>query len=168
MPLTEEQKKRVSAARHKAFTIYEGAKVPHRSCGIALAETFNVATAPYQALRKGGVTGCGECGAIVAGRLVLGEYFGDPDPTGPVTAQLKQAIEVYERLWKERVNRRDAQGTSVVCNTLTGQFERFKSPQRHSFCTDLASTIAEVTAEAILVTGGSFEVTPIPDLDHKS
>ena len=32
----------VAAARRKAFILYEGRQVPHRSCGIALAETFNV------------------------------------------------------------------------------------------------------------------------------
>ncbi len=168
MALTETQKKLVAAAREKAFTIYEGGKVSHRSCGITLAETFNLATAPYQALRKGGITGCGECGAIVAGRLVLGEYFGDPDPTGPVTAQLREAIAVYERLWRDRIDRRDARGNDVVCNTLTGQFEVFKSPERHSFCTDLASAVAEVCAEAILAAGGTFDVTPIPDLKKDS
>ena len=168
MPLTEDQKRRITAARDKAFTIYEGATVAHRSCGIALAETFNVPTPAYQALRRGGITGCGECGAIVAGRLILGEYFGDPDPTGPVTPQLKEAIAIYERLWKERVDRQNAPGTDVVCNTLTGQFEVFNSTPRHSFCTELAATVAEVCAEAILTAGGSFEVTPIPDLDGES
>ena len=54
-------------------------EVPHRSCGIALAETFNLATTPYQCLRNGGITGKGECGAIKAGELILGEYLGDPD-----------------------------------------------------------------------------------------
>ena len=41
-------------ARQKCFILYEGQKTPHRSCGIALAETFNVPTAPYQSLRRGG------------------------------------------------------------------------------------------------------------------
>ena len=42
--------------------------------GICLAETFNLPTAPYQALRRGGITGEGECGAIKAGELILGQY----------------------------------------------------------------------------------------------
>ena len=65
---------------------------PHRSCGIALAATFGRPTAPYQSLRRGGITGDGPCGAIVAGQLLLGELFGDPDPTGPVTATLREAM----------------------------------------------------------------------------
>jgi hypothetical protein len=63
----------VSAARDKAFVLYEGVRTPHRSCGIALAETFGLATPAYQALRRGGITGKGACGAIRAGEQVLGE-----------------------------------------------------------------------------------------------
>ena len=70
--LSDQERERIDAARQKAFTLYEGKTVPHRSCGIALAETFGLGTAPYQALRKGGITGAGECGAIKAGELVLG------------------------------------------------------------------------------------------------
>ena len=44
----------VTAARDKAFVLYEGVRTPHRSCGIALAETFGLATPAYQALRRGG------------------------------------------------------------------------------------------------------------------
>jgi hypothetical protein len=32
----------------------------------------------------------------VAGRLVLGELLGDPDPTGPVTSALRAALVDYE------------------------------------------------------------------------
>ena len=62
----------ITAAREKAFVLYEGVQVPHRSCGIAIAETFNLPTRPYQALRRGGITGKGPCGAIRAGEHVLG------------------------------------------------------------------------------------------------
>src|SRR3982750_511947 len=91
-PLLDEERSYVDAARRVAFTLYEGVRTPHRSCGIALAETFNVPSRPYQALRKGGITGKGDCGAIRAGEQVLGELLGDPDPTGQVTPGLRAAV----------------------------------------------------------------------------
>ncbi len=102
--LTPEELKTVDAARRKAFLLYEGKVTPHRSCGIAVAETFGLPTRPYQALRKGGLTGEGECGAIKAGELVLGEFLGDPSPTGPPTPILKEAAQLYREEWIRRVN----------------------------------------------------------------
>jgi len=61
--LSPDEQAYVATARTKAFTLYEGVQVAHRSCGIALAETFGVPSRPYQALRRGGITGKGECGA---------------------------------------------------------------------------------------------------------
>ena len=87
--------------RAKALVLYDGVETPHRSCGIALAETFDRPTAAYQSLRRGGITGKGRCGAVVAGQLLLGELLGDPDPVGKVTPALKQAMgvpaHVFER-----------------------------------------------------------------------
>lgn len=154
----------IEAAREKCFILYEGKRTPHRSCGIALAETFGLPSAPYQSLRKGGLTGCGECGAIMAGRLLLGQFFGDPDPTGGVTPTLRAAMDDYEARWRQRVDRGDAPGESIVCNTLTGQFAEFRGLERARFCTNLATEVATVCAEVILAHGGTFEITPIPDL----
>ena len=81
-PLTAGEQGYVAAARTRAFVLYEGVQVRHRSCGIALAETFGLPTPAYQALRRGGITGAGTCGALRAGEQVLGELLGDPDPTG--------------------------------------------------------------------------------------
>ena len=61
----------VAEAESTAFRLYDGVETPHRSCGIAIAETFQRATPAYQALRRGGITGEGQCGAIKAGELVL-------------------------------------------------------------------------------------------------
>ncbi|MEZ4460070.1 MAG: hypothetical protein R3E66_10145 [bacterium] len=68
----------IAWAQDHARELYDGVQVRHRSCGIAIAETFGRATPAYQALRRGGITGCGECGAIKAGELVIGEILGIP------------------------------------------------------------------------------------------
>ena len=156
----------IAGARQKAFTLYEGKQVPHRSCGICLAETFNLPTAPYQALRRGGITGEGQCGAIKAGELILGQYFGDPDPTGMVTPKLREAILYYREQWQKRVplgvgGKRNADGSvDIVCNHLTAPHGEFMGPQRHQFCTNIAATVAEVVAETLLKFGAKFEIRP--------
>ncbi|MEQ1502894.1 MAG: hypothetical protein ABMB14_11725 [Myxococcota bacterium] len=154
--------RRVLAARHKVFLLYEGRVTPHRSCGIAMAETFGLPTAPYQALRRGGITGCGECGVVVAGRLILGQWFGDPDPTGSVTPALRKAITDYEARWPSRIRRGAAPGDGIVCNVLTGPFASFGGPERAAFCTALATEVATVVAEIAVEAGLPLEVTPIP------
>lgn len=151
----------IAAAREKCRVLYEGLQTPHRSCGIALAETFGLPSEPYQSLRRGGITGCGECGAIVAGRLILGQIFGDPDPTGPVTEMLKAAMLDYDAAWRSRIDRGDAPADSIVCNDLAGQFADFRSAARHGFCTALASDVAAVVAQVVLEHGGSVEITPV-------
>ena len=134
--------------------LYAGEQVAHRSCGIAIAETFGRETPTYQALRRGGLTGCGECGAIVAGKLVLGELYGDSSPVAPATEALKRCAIRYERLIEARLERREAPGTDRVCNTLTGQFESFKSHERHEFCTRIASMVAGAVAEVVVAESG--------------
>ncbi|MFT7621989.1 MAG: hypothetical protein ACI9WU_001154 [Myxococcota bacterium] len=140
---------RSDEARERARRLYDGTETPHRSCGIALAETFGRSTAPYQALRRGGLSGCGECGAILAGRLILGEVYGDPDPGGGVTETLRAAVVDYEATWREAVDRAEAPGTDNICNTLTSQFAEFRSPERHAFCTRLAADVAESVAHVM-------------------
>lgn len=159
--LTEAERDLVARAARKAEVLYAGVLVPHRSCGIAMAETFGLRTAPYQALRKGGITGAGECGVVVSGRLVLGEVFGDPDPTGAVTDTLRAAVTEYEARWRDRVDRGQA-GDVVACSALTAQFPTFGGPERAGFCTSLAARVAALVAETILRNGGSVAVTPIP------
>src|SRR5262245_25210557 len=103
-PLDADEAAYITAARVKANTLYEGVRTPHRSCGIALAETFGLPTRPYQALRRGGITGEGYCGAIRAGEVVLGELLGDPDPTGMVTDVLRAAITWYQGEVPKRID----------------------------------------------------------------
>lgn len=161
--LSEPQREMIQRARDKAFILYEGRHTPHRSCGIALAETFGLATPPYQALRKGGITGEGECGSIKAGELILGQLFGDPDPVGMVTPTLRSAMVMYRQLWQSRVDRGGS--PSIVCNTLTSPLGDFMGAARKSFCTNLASQVAEVVAEVVARHGVNIEITPIPGVE---
>ena len=146
--LTEPERSLVDAARRKAFVLYEGKQVPHRSCGIALAETFNLATRPYQSLRRGGITGEGYCGSIRAGEMILGELLGDPDPTGAVTDDLRRAVNWYQRQVPLRID--PLHSPDYICNNLTKQHGEFMGEARRGFCTGLTSEIAALTAEAVL------------------
>ncbi|WP_428268207.1 hypothetical protein [Haliangium sp.] len=164
-PLDDREQALIAAARETAFTLYEGTRVPHRSCGIALAETFGLPTPAYQALRRGGITGCGTCGAIRAGEQILGEILGDPDPTGAVTDALRSAVAWYQRQIPTRIDRGPA--PDYVCNNLTAPLGPFTGPTRASFCTKLAADIAALTAEAVLrfaPAGVQLRVAPIAEL----
>jgi hypothetical protein len=160
--LTERERALIAAAREKAYVLYEGKQVPHRSCGIALAETFGLATPAYQSLRRGGITGCGACGAIRAGEQVLGELLGDPDPAGAVTNALRQALVWYQAQVPARIDR--GQSPDIVCNNLTRPLGDFAGPVRQQFCTNLAAEVAALTAEAVLRFGppdGELRIDPI-------
>ncbi len=153
------EREQVAALREKARVLYEGKRVAHRSCGIALAETFGVPTRPYQALRRGGLTGLGPCGAVQAGRLILGEVFGDPSPTGPVTPALREAMTWFEG----ELARRAPDAVRGSCNALTAGFSSFGSEERAGFCTGLATTVAEVLAETVLRLGSALPGADLPD-----
>lgn len=160
--LSVEERQVIAAAREKAFLLYEGKVIPHRSCGIALAQTFNLPTRPYQALRRGGVSGEHYCGSILAGELILGEYLGDPDPAGAVTAVLRHALGWYQAQVPQRIGR--GASPDFVCRNLTDPHGEFTGPARRSFCTNLTAEVAELTAEALLRFGGAdvrLEIEPI-------
>ncbi len=145
--LTADEAAYIAAARTKAFVLYEGVRVPHRSCGIAIAETFNLPTRPYQALRRGGITGKGSCGAIRAGEHVLGELLGDPDPGGAVTPSLRAAITWFQDTWLARLRHGEP---DIVCDHLVRPHGDFAGPARKAFCTNLAADVAALTAEALV------------------
>jgi hypothetical protein len=149
----------VRRLREKARVLYFGEEVPHHSCGIAVARTFGLPTRPYQALRKGGITGEGLCGAVMAGQLVLGELLGDPDPTGAVTPALREAMSSYLQAVRARVDRR--RSATLACNDLTGQFADFGSGERLAFCTDIVETVAGALAEVLAAQGVKVEPTPV-------
>lgn len=160
-PLTDAERDLVERAARKAFVLYEGRQVAHRSCGICLAETFGVPTRPYQSLRRGGITGEGECGAIKAGELILGEIFGDPAPAGAVTARLRAAMVDYQRACAVRIDRGNS--PDIVCNNLTRPHGDFAGPVRMAFCTNIASEVARILAETIVRHGGALAIGPIPE-----
>ncbi len=149
----------VDALRQKAHVLYEGKRTPHRSCGIALAVTFGTDWRAYQALRRGGVTGEGQCGSIVAGQLLLGEMLGDPDPTKPVTQALTDAMIRYRAEVARRVNTGGV--ASQVCNDLVARFPVFASDERAAFCTGIVVAVTEIVAEIALDHGVVLRPTPI-------
>ena len=158
---------RIQEAQETAYVLYEGKRVQHHSCGICIAATFDLPTRPYQSLRRGGVDGKGECGAIVAGRLVLGYFLGDPDPTGPVRPELKEALAYYEELWNERTQPGQALTTGekpdIICNTLVGHLaDDFWGEERMAHCTRLSSQVAACVAETLERFGVAFEINPLP------
>lgn len=128
----------VNAARAYAERLYLGEEVAHRSCGIALALTFGLDHRAYQSLRKGGLLGLGPCGALQAGVLVLGEILGDPDPAGPPTAELREAV----RRYREQVATEVGGGFDDSCNARTSAFPDFTSRARLLSCTRLAGAAA--------------------------
>lgn len=160
--LSESEKALVAAAREKARILYEGKLVPHRSCGICLAETFGLPWRSYEALRRGGLTGEGSCGAIRAGELALGEILGPERPEDPAPEPLKAAIRFYQASWNEK-QAREGWG-DTICNNLTAPLGDFMGAPRAAFCTSLAAEAAERVAEALARVGHPFTIEPIAGL----
>lgn len=149
--------------RSKALLLYAGEQTPHRSCGISLAETFNRPTAAYQSLRRGGITGHGTCGAIVAGQLLLGELLGDPDPTGKVTPQLREAMTRY--LARVDVELDRGASPTLICNDMTAPHGEFMGADRHRFCTGVVGQVAQLVDEILREHGAEATATPVPLAD---
>lgn len=148
----------VASRRAQAERLYRGEETPHRSCGIALAETFGCPTPAYQSLRRGGITGHGSCGAIQAGVLLLGEFFGDPDPAGAVTPALRDAVTRYRAALGERV-----QGPlERSCNARVEALGEFTGPARKGYCTALAGDVAEAVAGVLWDLGHPAAVADLP------
>lgn len=133
--------------RSKALLLYEGERTPHRSCGIALAEAFGRPTAAYQSLRRGGITGQGTCGAVVAGQLLLGEFLGDPDPTGSVTPALRTAMTRYLARVEDELDR--GASPTLICNDMTAPHGDFMGPDRHRFCTAVVAQVAQLVDDIL-------------------
>jgi hypothetical protein len=149
----------VDAARGRAYLLYEGRLTPHRSCGIAIAETFGLPTRSYQALRRGGLTGEGTCGAVLAGTLVLGELLGDPDPTGAPTPDLRAAVPLY-RARLARALAETTGGLESSCNARVATHGEFGGDARRSMCTGLAAEVAAAVAGTLVELGHAVPVPP--------
>ena len=152
--------------RSKALVLYQGERTPHRSCGIALAEAFGRPTAAYQSLLRGGITGQGTCGAIVAGQLLLGELLGDPDPTGKVTPALRSAMTRYLARVHVELDRDGVEST--ICNDMTAPKGEFTSAARHAFCTGIAAQVAQLVDETLREHGVAVTATPVALADGTS
>lgn len=167
-PLTPAEQRRIDAARRKAFVLYDGRLVAHRSCGVALAETFGIPARTYSALRRGGITGEGECGAIKAGELVLGECLGEADPLAPVAPAHREAAQFYRSSLRGRVDLgRGGEGGSIVCNDLTAPFGEFTGEPRHEFCTSLVTEVAGLVCETLIRFGHDPKVDPVPEANDE-
>ena len=129
-----------------ARRLYEGKEVPHHSCGICMAAAFGLIPASYQSLRKGGITGEGECGAIKGAEMVIGEYLGDAHPAGAVTPELREAIMLYrQRLVEARL----APLAAITCNHLVGHFPDFQGEERKAYCTELVVRVTDILQEVL-------------------
>lgn len=148
----------VEGARARAHALYLGERTPHRSCGIALAETFGLPSRSYQALRRGGLTGEGTCGAVAAGVLVLGELLGDPSPTGGPTPELRAAVPAYRAALAARI----AGALDLSCNARTAPFPDFGARPRLLACTALAAEVAASVAEVLWDLGRPVPLPPAP------
>ncbi len=156
--MTPEQRQVVHSVRDRARRLFQGDQVAERSCGIALAEAFGLPTRPYQALCRGFVTGAGPCGAVTAGQLILGEYLGYGDVSAPVSLQLREASERYQR---EILGRIDHPGrASLVCQELLRRFPIDREEERAEFCAGVVAAVAELVGEILAEAGVAL---PAPD-----
>lgn len=151
----------IEDARAVAGALYGGEIVAHRSCGVAVAETFGCNIRPYSILRRGGLDGEQTCGAIRAGEMVLAELLGTDDPTAPVSDDLKAAIEQYRALCQARLE--SGESGLYICNELTGVFSDFQVPPRKKFCTTMAAEVAAIVAEVASGLGTTPAVVPLPE-----
>lgn len=139
-----------------ARRLYEGKECPQHSCGICLAMTFGCNPNAYKSLRKGGITGEGECGALKAGEMILGEYLGDPSPAGPITENLQAAVAEYRKAVREKIA--PAGGAYSSCSSLTGKFADSTGKERKEFCAGLVTATAEILAGILAKYGVRYEL----------
>lgn len=148
----------VEQARIAARLRYAGEVMAHRSCGVALAETFGCGIRPYTALRRGGLTGEHDCGAMRAGEMVLAELLGSDDPGAAIPPGLQAAITEFRRRCREQYGQ--AGSCRMTCNDLTEPFVEFHDSPRKRFCTELVETVAAHVAELVLEHGAEVRVIP--------
>lgn len=148
---------RVAQARKLSNAYYTNQFGAHYSCGIAIALTFGLDPKSYRSLRRGGILGYSECGALKAGEMVLGEFLGDPDPTGPVTDELREAVAEYRRRLANAGYR-----PYHSCHEFTNKFTEFDSDDRRSFCAGLVEFVAGTVAEILAASKVDFTIPEKP------
>jgi hypothetical protein len=146
--LSAEEREKIMAVRTLTDRLYRGKDEPRHSCTSALAVAFGLAPRPYQALRKGGLTGERMCGSMRGGDLILGELLGPDNGMGPVTEEWRAATIWYQ----EQIPKRFETGETgtYVCKTLTDPLGDFFGPRRKDYCVKLTAEIAALVMESVL------------------
>ena len=132
----------------RAHDLYCGERLTKRASGVAIAETFGRRVTAYHGLSHGGFNGDGECGAIIAGRLVLAEFLGNSDPKEIKEGILVEAVLRYQQQIARRVQGRGS--TDFVCSSLIAAYDDYSDPERLHFCCRLVSEVSRILAEILI------------------
>jgi hypothetical protein len=143
----------------RARDLYSGQHLVARTSGVAIAETFGRRVSPYHGLARGGIAGEGECGAIVAGRLVIAEFLAGPDPKGILEGDLGVALRRYQHDIEHRIQGRGS--PDYICSSLVAPYDGYDDPARVPFCTAVVAEVARIVA-AILLDYKQLEGTAAP------
>ena len=86
--------------------------------------------------------------------MVLGEYLGDPHPTGAVTDALRTGIMEYRRLlalegWTPLA--------AITCNQLVKDYDDFQGDLRKAYCADLVVQIVGLVEKVLEQQGASIK-----------
>jgi hypothetical protein len=89
--------------------------------------------------------------------------MGDPDPTGPVREELREAMAFYQKLWLRRTEPGQALTQQIkpdiICNTLVGHLaDNFFGEERMDYCTRLSAEVAACVAETLEKFGVEVEI----------
>jgi hypothetical protein len=91
--------------------------------------------------------------------LLLGEFLGDPSPTGTVTPALREAVMDYESRVEGDLDRGPSE--DLVCNNMTAPHGDFGGARRHQFCTGVVAQVAQLVDESLRVHGVEVRAQPI-------
>lgn len=155
--MTDMSSQRILQAREISRAYYTSQFGAHYSCGITIGMTFGLDPKSYRSLRKGGILGFSECGALKAGEMVLGEFLGDPDPAGPVPERLLEAVTEYRQRLADAGY--EPYGS---CHTFTSRFAAFDSEERRSSCADLVEFVAGTVADILESSNVRCAITKMP------
>ena len=78
--------------------------------------------------------------------MVLGEYLGDPNPTGAMTDALKNGMAHYRRLLAEAGL---APLAIITCDHLVQNYPDFMGDDRKAFCADLVVKVTEMVEQVL-------------------